>query len=114
MLTGQLLPLLVPAWIITLAIAVSAQAPPATTSSRASDSNLLTNKSAIEMVPPELPQEVVITKNSTLEHELRPVNSRAGRTEQQWVSASVVMAVLTPKNALPRRWGHKPITKEET
>ena len=56
---------LLPAWIITLAIAVSAHGTPATASSRASDSNLLSNKSAIDMVAPKLPQEVVITKIQT-------------------------------------------------
>lgn len=65
MLTRRLLPLFVPAWIITLAIAASVQAQPATAFSRASDSNLLSNKSAIDMVAPKLAQEVVIGKIQT-------------------------------------------------
>ena len=62
---GGLLRLLVPALIITLAIAVSAQAPPATTSDSASDPNVLTKQSIIEMVPARLPEEVIITKIQT-------------------------------------------------
>jgi hypothetical protein len=57
--------LLVPALIITLAIAVSVQAPPATTSDSASDSNVLTNQSIIEMGAAKLPEEIVITKIQT-------------------------------------------------
>ena len=61
----RLLPLLVPALIITLAIAVSVQAPPATTSDSASDPNVLTNQSIIEMAAAKLPEEIIITKIQT-------------------------------------------------
>ena len=60
-----LLRLLAPALIITLAIAVSAQAPPATTSDSASDPNVLTNQSIIEMAAAKLPEEIIITKIQT-------------------------------------------------
>ena len=60
-----LLRLLAPALIITLAIAVSAQAPPATTSDSASDPNVLTNQSIIEMGAARLTEEVIITKIQT-------------------------------------------------
>jgi len=59
---GGLPRLLVPALIITLAIAVSAQAPPATTSDSASDPNVLTNQCIIEMAAAKQPEEVIITK----------------------------------------------------
>jgi hypothetical protein len=58
----ELLPLLVPALIITLAIAVSAQVPAAATSDSAGDPNVLTNQSIIEMVAAKLLEEVIITK----------------------------------------------------
>ena len=60
-----LLPLLVPVLIGTLAIVVSAQAPPATTSSSASDPSVLTNQSIIEMATAKLPEEIIITKIQT-------------------------------------------------
>ncbi len=50
--------------IITLAIAVSAQAPPATTSDCASDPNVLTNQSIIKMAA-RPPEEIIITKIQT-------------------------------------------------
>jgi len=62
---GGLLRLLVPALIITLAIAVSVQAPLATTSDSASDPNVLTNQSIIEMAAVKLPEEIIITKIQT-------------------------------------------------
>ncbi|PYT52593.1 MAG: hypothetical protein DMG43_11245 [Acidobacteria bacterium] len=61
----RLLSLPVPALVITLAIAVSAQAPPATTSDSASDPNILTNQCIIEMVSAKLPEEIIITKIQT-------------------------------------------------
>lgn len=61
----RLLPWLVPALIITLAIAVSAQAPPATTSDSACDPNVSTNQSIIEIAGVRLPEEVIITKIQT-------------------------------------------------
>src|SRR5260370_29554253 len=66
MYPSGLLRLLVPALIIPLAIAVSAQAPPATTSDSASDPNVLINRSIIEMAAARLPEEVIITKIQTL------------------------------------------------
>jgi hypothetical protein len=57
--------LLVPALIITLVIAVSAQAPPATTSDSASDPNVLQNQSIIEMAAAKLPEEIIITQIQT-------------------------------------------------
>ena len=62
---GGLLRLLVPALIITLAIAVSVQAPPGTTSDSASDPNVLINQSIIEMAAARLPEEIIITKIQT-------------------------------------------------
>ncbi len=61
----RLLSLPVPALIITLATAVSAQAPPATTSNRASDPNVLTTQCIIEMAAGRLPEEIIITKIQT-------------------------------------------------
>ena len=60
-----LLSVLVPALIITLAIAVSAQAPRATTSDSGSDPKVLTNQSVIEMAAAKLPEEIIITKIRT-------------------------------------------------
>src|SRR5260370_41912702 len=62
---SRLLSLSVPALIITLAIAVSAQAPPATTSDSASDPNVLTSQSIIGMVSAKLPEEIIITRVQT-------------------------------------------------
>jgi len=73
----RLLSLPVPALIITLATAVSAQAPPATTSDSASDPNVLTNQCIIEMAAAKLPEDQH-RENPNLEDELRPANSRAG------------------------------------
>ncbi|HYT21394.1 MAG TPA: hypothetical protein VEW05_14345 [Candidatus Polarisedimenticolia bacterium] len=61
----RLVSLAVPALIITLAIAVSAQAPPATTSDSAREANVLTNQFIIEMAAARLPEEIVITKIQT-------------------------------------------------
>lgn len=61
----RLLALLVPALIITLAIAVSAQAPPATTSDTVSDPNTWTNQSISEMASAKRPKELIITKIQT-------------------------------------------------
>ena len=51
--------------MIALAIAVSAQAPPATTSDSASDPNVLINQSIIERAAAKLPEEIIITKIQT-------------------------------------------------
>ena len=59
----RLVSLAVPALIITLAIAVSAQAPPATTSDSAREANILTNQFIIEMAAARLPEEIVIYKD---------------------------------------------------
>lgn len=56
--------MLVPALIITLAIAVSVQAPPASRSDSASDRNVF-NQSIIEMAAAKLPEEIIITKIQT-------------------------------------------------
>ncbi|SRR5258708_2801575 len=61
----RLVSLAVPALIITLAIAVSAQAPPATTSDSGSDPRVLTNQSVIEMAAAKLPEEIIIAKIQT-------------------------------------------------
>lgn len=61
----RLLPLLVLALIITLAIAVSAQVPPTTTSDSASYPNALTNQRIIEMAAARLPEEIIIAKIQT-------------------------------------------------
>ena len=63
------LPLLVPALIITLAIAVSAQAPPATTSDSASAPNVFTDQSIIEMAAAKLPEDLTIRKNQSVTKE---------------------------------------------
>jgi hypothetical protein len=60
----RLLSLPVPALIITLATAVSAEAPSATTSHSASDPNILANQCIIEMAA-KLPEEIIITKIQT-------------------------------------------------
>jgi len=61
----RLLSLPVRALIITLAIAVSAQAQPATTPRSASDPNVLTSQSIIGMVFAKLPKEIIITTIQT-------------------------------------------------
>ena len=61
----RLFPLLVAAVIITRVIAVSAKAPPATTSESASDPNVFTNQFIIEMAAARLPEEIIITRIQT-------------------------------------------------
>ncbi len=61
----RLLPLRVPTLVTILAIAVSAQAPPATTSDSASDPNVLTRQSIIGMVSAKLPEKIIITRIQT-------------------------------------------------
>ena len=75
---GGLLRLFVSAPIISLAIAVSAQATPATTSDSASDPNVLINQSIIEMAAARTAGRNHHHENPNLEDELQPVNSRAG------------------------------------
>ncbi len=108
-----LLPVLVPALIITLAIAVSAQAPPAT-SGIASDPNVLTNQSIIEMGAARLTEEVIITKIQTTKTKFDLPTPALVEVNSRGVSANVVKAMMTPKNAPPRRGSHKSVTKERT
>jgi uncharacterized protein (DUF736 family) len=55
---GGLLRLLVPALIITLAMAVSVQAVPTTTSDSSSDPNVLIHQSIIEIAAARLPEAI--------------------------------------------------------
>jgi hypothetical protein len=93
----RLLLLPVPALIITLAIAVSAQAPPATTSDSASDQNVLTNQSVIEMISARLPEEVVITKIQTSKTNFDVPTPALLELNNSGVSANVVKAMMTPR-----------------
>ena len=110
----RLLRLPVPALIITLAIAVSAQAPPATTSDSTSDLNVLANQSIIEMVAARLPEEIIITKIQTSKTNFDLPTPALVELNTGGVSANVVKAMMTPKNAPPRRGSHKSLTKERT
>jgi hypothetical protein len=109
----RLLSLPVLALIITLAIAVSAQAPPATASDSASDPNILTNPSIIEMAAARLPEEVIITKIQTSKTKFDLPTPALVEPNNSGVSANVVKA-MTPKNAPPRRGSHTSVTKERT
>jgi hypothetical protein len=91
----RLLPLLVPALVITLTIAVSGQALPATTSDSASDPSVLTNQSIIEMVPARLPEEVIITKIQTSKPNLDL--SKLVELNNSGVSANVVGMMAPPR-----------------
>lgn len=97
----RLLPLLVPALIISLAIAVSAQALPATTSDRPSDPNVLTNQSIIDIAAAKLPQEIIITKIQTSKTNFDPPTLARVELHCSGVFASVLNATVTPKNAPP-------------
>jgi len=108
-----LLPVLVPALIITLAIAVSAQAPPAT-SGIASDPNVLTNQSIIEMGAARLTEEVIITKIQTTKTKFDLPTPALVEVNSRGVSANVVKAMMTAKHAPPRRGSHKSLRKERT
>ena len=114
MSSRRLLALFAPALIITVAIAVSAQPPPVTTSDSAGDPTASTNQSINEMAAARLPEEVIITKiqawktNSDLQTPARLELNNSG------VSANVLKAMMTPKNAPPRRGSHKSLTKEKT
>ena len=109
-----LLPVLVPALIITLAIAVSAQAPPATTSDSASDPNVLTNQSIIEMAAAKLPEEIITTKIQTSKTNFDLPTPALVGLNSRGASANIVKAMMTPMNAPPRRGSHKSLTKERT
>lgn len=91
----RLLPLPVPALIITLAIAVSAQTPPATSSDSASDPNVLTNQSIIEMAAAKLPEEVIITKIQTSKTDFDLSTSALVELKTGGVSANVDAGVTT-------------------
>ncbi len=110
----RLLSLSVPALIITLAIAVSAQAPPATTSDSASDPNVLTSQSIIGMVSAKLPEEIIITRVQTSKTNFDLPTPVLVELNNSGVSANVVKAMITPKNTPPRRGSHKSLTKERT
>ncbi len=114
MSSRRLLPLLVSELIITLAIAVSAQAPPATTSDSASDPNVLTNQSIIEMAAAKLLEEVIITKIQTSKTNFDLPTPALVEPHNSRVSVNVVKAMMTPKNAPPRRGSQKSVTKEKT
>jgi hypothetical protein len=92
----RLLSFAVPALIITLAIAVSAQAPPATTFNSASDSNVLTNKSVMGMVSAKLSEEIIITKIQTTKTKFDlPTPALVEVNSSGVVSANVVKAMMT-------------------
>jgi len=101
----RLLSLSVPALIITLAIAVSAQAPPATTSDSASDPNVLTSQSIIGMVSAKLPEEIIITRVQT---------SKTNFDLPTPVLVELNNSGVSAKNTPPRRGSHKSLTKERT
>ena len=109
-----LLPVLVPALIITLAIAVSVQAPLGTTSDSVSHPNVLTNQSIIEMGAARLPEEVIITKIQTSKTNLDLPTPALVELNSSGVFANVVKAMMTLKNAPPRRGSHKSLKKERT
>lgn len=109
----RLLALFAPALIITVAIAVSAQAPPATTSESASDPNVLTNQSIIEMDFAKLSQEIIITKIQTSKTKVDLPTPELVELNNSGVSANVVKAMMTPKNA-PPRGSPKSVKKEGT
>ena len=110
----RLLSLPVPALIISFAIAVSAQAPPATTSDSASDLNVLTNQSIIEMAAAKLQEEIIITKIQTSKTNLDLPTPALVELNSSGVFANVVKAMMTLKNAPPRRGSHKSLKKERT
>lgn len=92
-----LLRLLVPTLIITLAIAVSAQASPATTSDSASDPKVLTNQSIIEMAAAKLPEKVIITKMQSSKTNSDLSTPALVELNNRGVPASVVKAIMTPR-----------------
>ena len=110
----RLLPLLVPAPIITLAIPLSAQAPRATTSDSASDPKVLTNQSIIEMAAAKLPEEIIITKIQTPKTNFDLSTPALVELNNSGASATVGKAMMTPMNAPPRRGNHKSVRKERT
>jgi hypothetical protein len=110
----RLLSLPVPALIITLAIAVSAQAPPATTSDSASDPNVLTTQRIIEMAAGWLPEEIIIAKLQTSKTKFDLSTPALVEPNNSGVFANVVKAMMTPKNAPQRRLSHKSVRKERT
>ena len=109
----RLLALVVPALIITLAIVVSAQTPPATTFDSASDPNILTNQSIIKIAAARLPEEIISRKIQTSETKFDLPTPALVELNNSGVSANVVKA-MTPKNIPPRRGSHKSLTKERT
>ena len=110
----RLLALPIPALIITLASAMSAQAPPATTSDGANDPNILTNQPINEMAAARLPQEIIITKIQTSKTSFDLPTPALVELNSSGVSANLVKAMMTPKNASPRPGSHKSLTKERT
>jgi hypothetical protein len=111
---GRLLSLPVPGLIIILAIAVSAQIPPGTTSDSAIDPNIFTDQSIIEMVVARRPEEVIITKIQSSKTSFDAPTPALVELDSSWVSANVVTATMTPKNAPPLHLSHKCLTKEST
>jgi hypothetical protein len=100
------------ALIITLATAVSVQAPPATTSDSASNPNVLTNQSIIEMVYARLPEAIIITKIETSKTKFDLPTPALVEVNSSGVSENVVISMMTPKNPPSRRGSHKSLTKE--
>jgi hypothetical protein len=86
----RLLSLPVLALIITLAIAVSAQAPPATTSNSPSDPNVLTTQCIIEMAAGRLPEEIIIAKIQTSKTKFDLPTPALVELNNSGVSANVV------------------------
>lgn len=110
----RLLALFAPALIITVAIAASAQAAPETTSDNASDPHDLTNKSVVEMVAAKLPEEIIIAKIQTSKTNFDLPTPARVELNNSGVSPNVVKAMMTPKNARPRRGSQTSVTKEGT
>jgi hypothetical protein len=96
----RLLPLPVPALIITLATAVSAQAPPATTSDSTSDPNILTNQSIIEMAAAKLPEEVIITNIQPSKTNFHMSAPALVQLNNSGASANVVKAMMTRERSV--------------
>ena len=92
---------------------MSVQAPPATTSDSASDPERL-DQSIIEIVGAKLPKEIIITKIQPSQTKFDLPTPALVELNTGGVSANVVKAMMTPKNAPPRRGSHKSLTKERT
>ncbi len=80
----------------------------------ASDPNVLTDQCIIEMGAARPPEEIIITKNQTSKRKFDLSTPALVELNNSRVSANVVKAMMTPKNAPPRRGSHKSLKKEGT